>query len=413
MEKQGWKGPKTFHILAGNMHEIMKFRDEELSKDLALRNFDTGSRILPQYVLYSQKYGDKFFYSYGPIFKIVVTDPNLVKEILTNKLYYKESLNIMIKLAFFGKGLFTLNGRNWIERRQIMEPSFHHEALKGMVNTMVKATTLVLDTWEKKIQDAGGSTELEVNNDMGIITSSVISRTTFGNNYKEGQQMFEQMEALVQLLTKAFANPFFFLPGYRFFPTPSYATTSSFLTWTMLLLAEYPEWQERARSEIREVCNFNNDIDATKLNQMKIVGMILNEVHRLFPILPQLTRVASKDMQLGDIFVPKGLVLEIPVFHMHHDPKLWGENVMEFDPNRFTNGVSKACQHQQSFIPFSGGPRYCLGQNFSLMESKVVVASVLSRFKLSVSPSYKHCPENLFLHSPKFGVQLIIKKLDT
>jgi len=51
-----------------------------------------------------------------------------------------------------------------------------------------------------------------------------------------------------------------------------YATTSSFLTWTMLLLAKYPEWQERARIEIREVCGFNNDMDVTKLNQMKIVG---------------------------------------------------------------------------------------------------------------------------------------------
>jgi cytochrome P450 len=141
--------------------------------------------------------------------------------------------------------------------------------------------------------------------------------------------------------------------------------------------------------------------------------MILNEVHRLFPVVPQLTRLASKDMQLGDIFVPKGLILEIPVLHMHHDPKLWGENVMEFDPNRFAKGVSKAYQHQQSFIPFSFGPRNCLGQNFSLMESKVVIASVLSRFRLSVSPSYKHCPVNLFLHNPKFGVQLIIKKLDT
>ncbi len=58
MEKQGWKGPKTFHILAGNMQEIRKFRDEELLKDLAIRNFDIESRILPQYALYSQKYGN-------------------------------------------------------------------------------------------------------------------------------------------------------------------------------------------------------------------------------------------------------------------------------------------------------------------------------------------------------------------
>jgi cytochrome P450 len=359
-----------------------------------------------------------------------------------------------------------------------------------MVDKMVKATTLVLDTWEQKIRNAGGSTQLDINNDMKTITSHVISHTTFGNNYKEGEQMFQQMEALVRIIAELFTNPFFFLPGFRFFPTTrnrsfyklihqnekileqvirirqkqartneifcakdildlmmstncnndkrkvlnettcqlniqnlvdecktlflaGYATTSLFLTWTMLLLAEYPEWQERARIEILEVCGFNNDMDVTKLNQMKIVGMILNEVHRLFPVLPQLTRVASKDMQLKDIFVPKGLILEIPVLHMHHDLQLWGENVMEFDPNRFAKGVSKACQHQQSFIPFSFGPRNCLGQYFSLMESKVVVATVLSRFQLSISPSYKHCPHNPFLHSPKFGVQLIIKKIDT
>jgi cytochrome P450 len=51
-----------------------------------------------------------------------------------------------------------------------------------------------------------------------------------------------------------------------------YATTTSFLTWKMLLLAENLEWQECARTEIQEVCSFNNDINATKLNQMKIVS---------------------------------------------------------------------------------------------------------------------------------------------
>ncbi|KAH9546838.1 hypothetical protein CY35_11G002100 [Sphagnum magellanicum] len=300
--------------------------------------------------------GDKFFYSQGPKFRIVVTDPNLVKEILTNKLYYKEPISIIFKLAFFGEGLFTINGKDWTERRQIMEHVFHHEALKGMVNIMVKATALVLDTWEQKVQDGGGSTQLEINNDMSTITSHIISHTTFGNNYKEGQQMFEQMEALLCNLVEAIKNPLFFLPGFRFIPIPrnreisklihknekilkqviqirqeqarvnksscvkdildfmmsthfnnykrkvldattcqlniqnlvdecktlflaGYASTASHLTWTMLLLAEYPEWQERARIEVWEVCGFNNEMDVTKLNQMKIVGMILNEVH--------------------------------------------------------------------------------------------------------------------------------------
>jgi hypothetical protein len=73
------------------------------------------------------------------------------------------------------------------------------------------------------------------------------------------------------------------------------------------------------------------------------VGMILNEVSRLFPVFPFLLRTTAKDMQLGDIFVPKGITLEIPVHQIHRDPKLWGADALEFNPNRFIEGVSQAC----------------------------------------------------------------------
>jgi len=63
-----------------------------------------------------------------------------------------------------------------------------------------------------------------------------------------------------------------------------YAIASSFLTWTMLLLAKYPKWQERARIEIREVCGFNNDMDVTKLNQMKIVNTIIFIAFKFYAI---------------------------------------------------------------------------------------------------------------------------------
>lgn len=120
-------------------------------------------------------------------------------------------------------------------------------------------------------------------------------------------------------------------------------TTSSSLTWTLLLLAEYPEWQECARTEILEVCGCNiNNLNATMITKMKIVGMILNEVSRLFPVFPFLLRTTAKDMQLGEIFVPKGITLEIPVHQIHRDPKLWGADALEFNANRFIEGVSQA-----------------------------------------------------------------------
>jgi cytochrome P450 len=141
------------------------------------------------------------------------------------------------------------------------------------------------------------------------------------------------------------------------------------------------------------------------------VGMILNEVHRLFPIIPRMLRVATNNTQLGDFFVPKGLILEIPTFQIHHNPTLWGEDAMEFNPNRFAKGISKACQDPQGFVPFSFGPRYCIGQNLAMLESKLIVAKVLSRFQLLVSPNYIHHPQNFGILSPKFGVQVHVKKL--
>jgi cytochrome P450 len=118
-------------------------------------------------------------------------------------------------------------------------------------------------------------------------------------------------------------------------------------------------------------------------------------------------------MQLGDIFVPKGITLEIPVHQIHRDPKLWGADALEFNPNRFIEGVSQACQHPQGFLPFSFGPRYCIGQNFANMELKIVVAMVLSQFQLSVSPNYKHCPRFMISQKPFHGVRLIVKSLTT
>jgi cytochrome P450 len=86
--------------------------------------------------------------------------------------------------------------------------------------------------------------------------------STHSNNYKRKVVNGTTCQLNIQNLVDECKT--LFLAGY--------ATTASHLTWTMLLLAEYPEWQERARIEVREVCGFNNEMDVTKLNQMKIVS---------------------------------------------------------------------------------------------------------------------------------------------
>lgn len=141
------------------------------------------------------------------------------------------------------------------------------------------------------------------------------------------------------------------------------------------------------------------------------VGMIINETLRLFVSLPRIPKVAVKDVQVRDLFIPKGLTVEIAVQSMHLDTALWGEDALEFNPERFANGAAQACTHPQAFLPFSAGLHYCLGGNYSMMESKIVLATILQRYQIEVSPEYKHHPNFAFVQRPKYGMPVILKSL--
>ncbi|KAL5990004.1 hypothetical protein ACLOJK_010900 [Asimina triloba] len=118
--------------------------------------------------------------------------------------------------------------------------------------------------------------------------------------------------------------------------------------------------------------------------------------------------VLYEKIRLGGVTLPPELYVSIPTVLVHHDPDLWGKDVAEFNPRRFSEGIAKATKNRVSFIPFSWGPRICIGQAFALIEAKLALCMVLQHFSFELSPSYKHSPYpvvTLLPHAP-----LILKK---
>nr|XP_043628733.1 cytochrome P450 CYP72A219-like [Erigeron canadensis] len=184
-------------------------------------------------------------------------------------------------------------------------------------------------------------------------------------------------------------------------------TTSSLIVWTMVCLSLHQEWQTKAREEIMTVFG-TGELHFEGLKHLKTVTMILNEVLRLYPPATNVLRTTIKETKLGEMTLPSDVNIIIPILNVHHDREIWGEDATEFKPERFSEGVANATKGKGSgsFLPFGGGPRICIGQNFAMVEAKVAVAKILQRFSFKLSPSYKHSPFAMFSLPPQFGAHL-------
>lgn len=155
-------------------------------------------------------------------------------------------------------------------------------------------------------------------------------------------------------------------------------STSSLLTSLVYVLTQHPEVEERLRREVEEVIGLSGTPTADNIKKLSYMTAVIKETLRLYPPAAALSKTALKDgARLGPYSAAAGTKVIVNLNALHRNPKLWGDNAEAFDPSRFLPGAPE--RHAYSWVPFSSGPRACLGMQFALIEARVVLSRLLQR----------------------------------
>uniref|UniRef100_A0A0C9R7N8 CYP4C1_13 protein n=1 Tax=Fopius arisanus TaxID=64838 RepID=A0A0C9R7N8_9HYME len=161
----------------------------------------------------------------------------------------------------------------------------------------------------------------------------------------------------------------------------------------VLMIAMHPEVQRKAREEVLAVFK-NETINEPETKQLHYVDMVIRETIRLFPVGPILPRKTTGDIKLSTCTVPKNCCVMMLPFAAHRDPKHWTEPD-KFIPERFSPENSKD-RHPFAYVPFSGGPRSCVGPRYAMILLKVMISSILRSYKLTTTMKLENL--KLFTH---------------
>ncbi|XP_070560567.1 leukotriene-B4 omega-hydroxylase 3-like [Ptychodera flava] len=187
-------------------------------------------------------------------------------------------------------------------------------------------------------------------------------------------------------------------------------TTASGISWCLYNMAMNPEHQQKCREEIDDLMagKLNTEIEWDDLHKLSYTTMCIKESLRTHPPVPIVARQLKSPLLLHDgRVVPSGHTVIASIIAMHYNSNVWPDP-SKYDPLRFLpdNCIDRS---PYAFLPFSAGPRNCIGQNFAMNEMKIAIAAILNRFELfPVKDKVPKRTNNVVLRSSN-GIHLQIR----
>ncbi len=407
-----------------------------------------------------REHGDMVHFSLTGENFYALQDPIRIRYVLqennsnyTKSIFYKE----LAKLV--GNGLLTSEGAEWKKNRRIAQPSFKKSAVEAFSKLFFEETDAVVKEWKEKKQ-------IDISKEMMRITFRIVGRALFGAKLDAEAKIIDQsLEiAMIEILDRiqSIIKVPFFLPtpqnlrlkkaikqidtvvhkiisgriqsGERVsdlldnlihardeetgqglsekqirdevvtFLLAGHETTSNALTWCFYLLSEHPEIKKTLIDEIRNNIPLKGEIPFEVLDKLIYTSRVLQESMRLYPPAWVIERSAINDDIIDGVKIKSKSMVSICVYAIHRNPKYW-ENPEQFDPDRFLP-ENEAKRHNFAYLPFGGGPRVCIGQNFAFTEAIMILATVFREYDPILSKDQVVEKEALITLRPKYGMKM-------
>nr|WP_174734983.1 cytochrome P450 [Mesobacillus harenae] len=410
-------------------------------------------------------YGEIVRFRLGPFQKVnLITDPELIKEVLvTKQKSFLKSSDVQSLKALIGDGLLTSEKELHMRQRRLIQPAFKKSHIMDYAQDMIVTTEKYIEGWED-------GKEIEITEDMLNITLGIISKTMFSMELNEGYDLVgESVERAMKLAVRRMRS---IIPLPLWVPVKrnreyklakqaldevlfkiitsrredtevkddllgilmrarddhdgtgmtdsqlrdelmtiflaGHETTANALSWTLYLLSQNPEAEQKLYEELDEVIG-EGTIAPEHFTGLSYTQNVISESLRLYPPAYVIGRQVDESVDIGDYHIKKGEMILISQYVMQRKPEYF-EEPNEFRPERFENNFIKSIP-AYAYFPFGGGPRVCIGNHFAFMEMVLVLACISQRFQLKPAfdaSSIKTQP--LITLRPKPGLPVVLKK---
>ena len=414
----------------------------------------------------AEEFGDVVRFKLGPKALYFLNHPDHAKHVLAdNPGNYHKGIGLVHAKKVLGDGLLTSEGELWKRQRRTINPAFHRERLSRFAGSVVEEAKALTDRW-RRLTEHGPAGPVDVVTEMTDMTVGVLGKTLLDTDlsaYETIAHAFQvvQDQAMFEMMTLSTVPHAVPLPRHFRFRAAKrelarvvedivskqgnttgddvlsrlladlaevddpevrrrrlhdelvtillagHETTASTLSWTWYELSRQPEIAERIRAEA--LAAFGDGLPQYEdLHRLPYTAMVIQETMRLHPAVWILPRRSLAAETVGGFEIPAGADVLICPYTLHRHPDFWDEPD-RFDPERFAPDKA-AARHRYAYIPFGGGPRFCIGSNLGTMEAVFATAMVARDFRLQLAPGREVVGDPLLILRVKDGLPMSIHR---